>query len=101
LEERYGLIDQSFCHGSSGVAHLFRRMYLNTGIAAFKDAADYWISVLEQMIDHADKTGFNYFTREGWENRYDLLEGDLGANIVLASYYSNSDPDWDECFLLS
>ena len=34
--------DACLCHGSSGIGHIFYRMWYNTKISEFKEAADYW-----------------------------------------------------------
>jgi lantibiotic biosynthesis protein len=101
-DPKFGLADCSFCHGTAGVAHLFYRMYLNTTNENYKQAADYWIKILLEMGIHQDGyAGYKYWTKEGWQNKSDLLEGIIGVGLVLATQLGGMTPDWDSCFLLS
>jgi lantibiotic modifying enzyme len=97
--------DGGFCHGSSGIAHIYNRLYQATEINIFKDAAIYWLH------DTLDKAKFidgiaGYKTWHtpkygGWIMHTGLLEGVSGIGLVLLSAVGDIEPKWDECLLLN
>lgn len=99
-----GVLDACFCHGTSGIAHIFYRMWWNTRLPEFKRAADYWISQTLKMARFEDGLA-GYKTWQGTEQGYlcstGLLEGIAGIGLTLLSYYYETEPTWDECLLLS
>ncbi len=99
-----GVTDACFCHGTSGIAHIFNRMWRETGMPECKDAAAYWIGQTLKMAKFEDGLA-GYKTRQGAErgfrNEYGLLEGIAGIGLVLLAHLSDEDPAWDECLLLS
>lgn len=102
-KENGGINDASLCHGSMGVSHIFRRVYKSTGDTIFLEGAENW---LEQTLQISPwKYGladFKYFTRNGYENNYTLLEGITGIGLaLLAALDTNTAPAWDRCLLLS
>ncbi len=102
-KKHFGVIDAEFCHGSAGLTHLFYRMYYNTKIETLKNAANYWSDIAIKMAVHKDGIlNYKFFSGdEGWKNDISLLNGIAGIGTALATNYYNSNPDWDECFLLS
>lgn len=96
------IFDAGICHGSSGIAHIFRKMYLNTGICEFKDACDYWLGVTMHMAKHTDGlAGYKQYLVDGSRNDYGLLTGIAGIGMVLLSSEYDIKSNWDECLLLS
>lgn len=96
--------DAGICHGTSGISHIFRRMYLRTGSNVFLKAYDYWINETLKMAKFENGlAGYkaNHGIDEGWINESGFLEGIAGIGLVLLSSISNEAPDWDECLLLS
>lgn len=99
-----GVVDASFCHGSSGLAHLYARLHASTGEPLFADAA-------RRALAHtlAFKTpcegvgGFSYATWDGdqraWEASSNFLEGAAGIGLVLLSICSSEPPSWDRVVL--
>lgn len=101
--EEVKIYDAGICHGSSGVAHIFNRLYHYTGVLEFKNAALYWLSVLLDHGKFADGyAGYKRFIpEEGYSNSIGVLEGISGIGLVLISMIEDSDPNWDEMLLLS
>lgn len=108
--ERRDLINESvndagLCHGTAGIAHIFNRMYRNTGIEKFKETHEFWIKETLKMAKFEDGlAGYKTFYGEkygGWKNEYGLLDGIAGIGLALISSVSDSDSKWDECLLLS
>lgn len=100
--------DAGICHGTSGISHIYNRMYFKTGIEELNIASKYWVDQTIKMAYHDDGlVGYkswqtNMISKSGsWENIYRLLEGITGIGLVLISSISNNEPTWDECLLLN
>jgi lantibiotic modifying enzyme len=95
--------DAGLCHGTAGIAHIFYRMWWNTHIPEFKNAANYWMNETLKMATFTDGlAGFKtWHGKEGWVNSCGLLEGISGIGLALLTYYYEIEPTWDECLLLS
>ena len=104
LKENF-VLDAGLCHGTAGIAHIFNRMFINTGVTDFKEASDYWFEETLKMATFEDGlAGYKVWrTKEmgGWTNEYGFLEGIAGIGLAMISTISNINPDWDECLLLS
>lgn len=96
-----GVIDAGICHGTAGLALMFRRIYLETQLDIFKETCNYWI---EQTLEYArfpdGAVGYKAYTGE-WINDYSFLMGITGIGLTLLSYLENDSQDWDEILLLS
>ena len=99
------VVDAGLCHGTSGIAHIFNRMFINTGLKEFKNTADYWFSETLKMAKYDDGlAGYKVWRIPeygGLQNEYGFLEGIAGIGLSLISAISDIDPKWDECLLLS
>ena len=94
--------DAGICHGSAGIALIFRRMYYEIGRKEFKEATQYWINQTLHFSRFEDGlAGYKTYIKDGWKNDYSLLMGISGVGLVLLSYLENDKQDWDEMFLLS
>jgi len=105
LEDNF-VKDAGLCHGTAGIGHIFYRMWWNTKLPEFKDAADYWFDQTLKMATFEDGlAGFKTFQmlngKPMWENDYELLTGISGIGLALYMYYYDLEPVWDECLLLS
>ena len=98
-----GVVDACFCHGTSGIAHIFNRMYKETGLYDCGEAATYWIEKTVEMSKFKDGlAGYKVWHGDnGFENEIGLLEGISGIGLTLLSYCSEVSMSWDECLLLS
>ncbi|WP_430408716.1 lanthionine synthetase C family protein [Kordia sp.] len=98
--------DVWLCHGTSGAAHIFQRLYQKTTINDFKFAADYWyLKTLEQLDRGSPQIKQNH-TRLGSYARKDMtgfLNGyaGLGLSLLSALQTDDMDMDWDEMILMS
>ncbi|MDQ1352211.1 MAG: lantibiotic biosynthesis protein [Acidobacteriota bacterium] len=96
--------DGSLTIGTSGIAHVYGRMYNYTGMDVFKKAAQQWWDETLKMAKHPD--GFAGF--KAWRgvrvNRRDkelgIVEGIAGIGLALISAISPIEPAWDRCFLI-
>lgn len=100
------VIDAGLCHGSYGNAQLFNRMFRETGIPEFKDAALFWIrDGLEKAVHEDGYAGYKRWNggEDDWRSDLSLLEGICGIGLTVISYLSE-DHDmlrWDECLMIS
>jgi lantibiotic modifying enzyme len=93
------------CHGTAGVALIFQRLFLDTGLQDFEEAAGYWH---EQTLSFATipegPAGFlPYTVQEAVQpaQARGFLLGISGIGLSLLHAVSDIRPDWDECLLLS
>lgn len=93
------VIDASLCHGTSGIALIFYRMYLHTHIELFLDTAQYWLDQTLIMSKHFD--GIVGYKSNNKNNSIDLLNGISGIGLVLLTLLTGDNTRWDECLLLS
>jgi lantibiotic modifying enzyme len=99
------IIDAGLCHGASGVAHLYNRMYNYSNIELFKNASAFWFERTLKMASFEDGLlGYKSFHSAdlgGWQNDYSLLEGVSGIGISMISSIADIEPKWDRVLLLS
>ena len=97
--------DAGICHGASGVAHIFNRLYRNTRDVAFKDAAAYWCrEALSLGILGDGLTAYEAWSSKESKNvklNKSFLSGIAGFGLSLLSFIMPKDPAWDDCLLLS
>jgi lantibiotic modifying enzyme len=100
-----GVRDAGLCHGASGIAHTFNRMYNYTNNNAFKNSALFWFEeCLKLATFHDGLAGYKVYRDAkfgGWQNVYGYLEGISGIGLALISAVSNIDANWDRSILLS
>ena len=94
--------DCGLCHGSAGIAMMFRRFYLETNEKNFHDAWSYWIdfTLNFKRFDNG-LAGFKTFELGEWKNDLSLLTGISGIGMTLLSFIRNDLQEWDELFLIS
>lgn len=103
--ENDAINDARICHGTSGIAQIFSRMFQYTGIPDFEEASKYWIQetlLLSKFEDgpagfktwHPDESGI-------WKSEFSLLDGVAGIGLTLLSANLNASSEWDKCLLLS
>jgi lantibiotic modifying enzyme len=99
------VLDAGLCHGTAGIAHIFNRMYINTGVSEFGEASEYWFNQTLKIARFDDGlAGYKVWRAEkygGCTNDYGFLEGIAGIGLALISAVSDIEPKWDECLLLS
>ncbi|GAA4383645.1 lanthionine synthetase C family protein [Hymenobacter koreensis] len=95
--------DAGFCHGSSSVAHTYRKWLLYSGNENFRHHYQAWISQTLALGHHADGPGgYQKFAGETYEVKHGLLDGAIGVALVLLDYLRpEASSDWDRFFLLS
>ena len=97
-----GIQDASFCHGSSGLCHIFYKLYRKTGKRIFKEATKYWLEItLSLLYSHGNLYYLIEPQTNYWGDNPYLLEGCSGTGIILEELLYQKDFNWDECFMLS
>ena len=103
-DETTGVKDAGFCHGASGVAHLFNKAFQYTNNKSFKKASEYWIEVtLKMQNNDGSYSRCHYIDKEKkWHFETDngLIEGAGGIGLSMISYLEPNELSWDLCFLL-
>lgn len=98
--------DASFCHGTIGLVHQYKRLHRSTHDTRFKDAADKWLALTHEHYYRPDNYPGGYAYRKYDETTglhanlpsYGLLEGIAGIGLVLLSCDGTIPPDWDIIF---
>jgi lantibiotic modifying enzyme len=96
-------LDAGFCHGTAGIAHLFKKLHAATGQEACFERYLFWLGhTLDQARFVGGPASYKFYngTSDTWVNELGMLTGLSGVGMVLLSYL-NPDTSWDECFLLS
>ncbi len=101
INKNTGLMDIGFCHGTSGIAHQFNKIYHLTGEIEMFNQMHYWIEHtiinVEANLTIYDKLNKSELT----EVDLGLLNGIVGAGLVLLSFLEPEGQDWDRIFLLN
>lgn len=102
--EQAGVNDPPFCHGTVGLMHQFNRLYQETGIPRFADAARSWFEhTLGYRVEGTGVAGFS--SRSMPDGRAysepGILYGAAGIAAVFAAAVSDVEPTWDAMFALS
>ena len=94
--------DAGFCHGSSGLAYLYYKIFKRTNIEEFLLQSDYWLEVTLNKDEFKDGyAGYKAFHQnEGWSNEIGVLEGIAGIGLVMLARLSGGDSSWDSLFLI-
>lgn len=95
--------DAALCHGSMGIAQIYRRAALVTGDAAFAVMADRWIDHgLAQARWTDGAAGFKYALADGYVPSFSVLQGVAGIGLALiAALGGPSESAWDRSLFLS
>jgi|ERR1035437_6896790 lantibiotic modifying enzyme len=100
-----GVKDAGLCHGTSGIAHIYNRVYNYTGIEKFKDSAIYWFDQsLKMAVSEDGPAGYKTFRAPkygGIVDDYSFLQGIAGIGLAMISAVSKIEPAWDNALLLS
>ena len=104
--ETTGVRDACFCHGSSGLAHIFNRIYQATHEELFADTARYWITkTIELRNPGSGAGGYSVWTADSsgeivLTGRQGIIEGIAGVGLALLAAIGKIVPHWDRMFLL-
>jgi lantibiotic modifying enzyme len=102
-DEVNGMVnDAGLCHGSAGLALIFKLLYQQLGLEELQQASDKWLDFTLKLFDEKGLPGF--YKLSGIDQIYSectgLLEGYAGIGLCLLTLL-NGDADWTDCLLLS
>jgi len=106
FEEQNNVYDPGFCHGTAGVAYIFKRLYQLSGNKEAERAAIEWLNytLLSCKVKLENKSELaatinvqgTPFTKSFYSN---LITGYAGIGLVLLDFLDSS-TDWNELFQL-
>jgi lantibiotic modifying enzyme len=100
--------DAGLCHGAIGLAHLFNRLWQETGDETLQGAATRWLGIALGM--RREDQGVAGFTADTYDDSVGdlvpspdpgLLGGGAGVGLALLAATTDVEPDWDRVLLLS
>jgi lantibiotic modifying enzyme len=92
----------TFCHGQAGLLQVTLRFAQDTGLPAFRDAADALAGQLLAAYQPERTVGFVSLEPGGNPvDRPGLLDGAAGVAMVLLAAATGVEPVWDRVFLLA
>ncbi len=101
------VLDPMVCHGSSGIAAIYNRMWRNTNNKVFLIARDHWLEKTKEFPYFADGVaGYKFFMpganngKGEWITQYGLLEGAVGLALTFLQAESKEDIRWDKALLI-
>lgn len=104
-DAKHNLANTGFCHGLTGVSHIFFRLFQSTGETIFKNAYQYWINQLYNFRDpqNLEMAGFTSYELDPeptvFQNDITLLDGLAGIGLTLLTQEHNITEHWDSVFL--
>lgn len=99
-------LDNGFCHGTAGIAHIFNRFYQVAPLSEFKSSAQYWLELSTPPLP-ADQgiAGYVQLRFDAERNSLPCLEnaallgGATGIGLVFLSFLKPQQPAWDGFFM--
>ena len=106
LDSRTAIRDPALCHGTTGMAHMFRRFYEFTGDSSFENAAWLWLDrALRFRRPGQGFGGYLFFRNTNGESVLEsdpaFLVGASGLGISLLAWVTALEPKWDRVMLMS
>ncbi len=99
------ILDACLCHGTSGLAHIYNRIYQHTLEEKFKTSSIYWYKQTFKMSTSKNELAgftFNLSDKETeFINSYSFLNGISGVGLSMLSGISDIYPSWDRLLFLS
>lgn len=106
------IFDPWFCHGTSGIAYIFKKTFEKTNITEFNVSANFWLS---ETINILKTNIIDYIHNKHPDHKKDdlinklahklkstnMIEGYTGIAMVLRSFLNTDNCEWEEFFLLN
>ncbi|WP_156152213.1 lanthionine synthetase LanC family protein [Flammeovirga sp. OC4] len=104
--ENTEIYDIGLCHGLSSITHLFFRLYYYTKNKIIKERYIFWKETLiqntEMVLANFDSIEQIMKKNDDYSNDiFSMLNGIIGAGLVIASHETEENFSWDEIMLLS
>jgi lantibiotic modifying enzyme len=106
--DQSGIADAALCHGAAGAAHIFNRIYQETGDSRCLAASRAWLDCVLNMRRAGEGVG-GFLARAVvepekipvWDPNPAFLDGAIGVALTLLAAVSPCEPNWDRLLLLS
>jgi hypothetical protein len=101
------VVDACLCHGTTGLGHLFNRLYQATGNLEMKEAALAWYRcALERRLPEEGIAGFPAYApgepgASPWRSDPGFLTGAAGVGLALLAAVTDVEPVWDRLLAVS
>jgi len=98
--EETQVVDASLCHGSSGIAHIYNKIFNYTNDEVFRTAHTFWLQYTLNLAHNKNGTlGYIIPNNTDKKKEVGLLSGIAGISLSFQSSIFNTF-DWDFCLLL-
>lgn len=89
------ITDPYFCHGTSGVVMMYKKLHQYSPLPEYKEAQLFW---LDKTFEYLDNPGFN---DQFIEKKHSIIDGIIGINLTLLSSDRTEDDEWMQLFFIS
>jgi len=102
-----GVTDAGLCHGATGLAHVYNRLFQATRQREFADVSIFWFDrALEMRRSGQGVAGFAAYVPNAdpvvqWHSDREFLMGATGVALSLLAASSSVEPLWDRLLLAS
>ena len=104
-KKQTGVIDDGLCHGSAGIALMYKLAHQLTGKKEFLEAFSFWMCrlMIEARRSALSDEGYRSFLGEdkGWGIDQGFLNGLSGIGLTLIDFISEKESNWKSILLLS
>jgi lantibiotic modifying enzyme len=101
---QYDFYDLCLCHGTSGIAYMWHKMYQITNDDNLKALADDWLNItldsLEVFLPQLEKISRLEKGNREFDTSMGFLNGLSGVGLVLISFLNPKLSNWDKLLLL-
>ena len=104
--EACGVVDACFCHGASGLAHIFDRLHHASGEQLFANTARFWAQrTLDLRTANTLAAGYSVLGPNDtgemeFQPKFGMIEGITGIGLSLLAMITNIEPRWDRIFMV-
>ncbi|MCZ4693792.1 hypothetical protein DWB61_09730 [Ancylomarina euxinus] len=95
------VVDAGFCHGSSGIAYIYNKLWRQVSDSDFQQAALYWYDETVKYGENDYKYLAGNFEERDFTVDDSLLEGNCGVALSYLSFIDSNHINWDNVLLLS
>lgn len=100
-EDQSGIQDLGFCHGSSGLCHIYDYLYRITSDETFLKSSSHWLQfTLQRLFQNENIYRAYRGPNEGWVESLGLLDGLAGIGLALLNQVFPNLSQWEEIFYL-
>ena len=96
------ICDAGLCHGTTGIAHLYARIYNYSFDERYRDLSAYWYTqTIEYLSNKQNIQSYKSYNGENWIGDLSILEGLSGIGLSFISAISKIEPKWDKSIMIS